>query len=738
MVLGPGPSAVASGRTHRLNSPGFAAGPIDDELGAAVAVSGSTAVIGAQDVNNSAGAAYIYTRKGGAWSLARILTDPSNGPGDFFGRAVAISGRYVIIGTPGKVYVYVGSGSQWKLQVTLTGPRKENFGSSVAVQGSTAIVGAIGNNQGPGVAYVYVRSGTRWQRRATLTEPDPHNGDQFGWSAALAGGTLVIGASGWQDDEGIAYVFAGSGATWQLQSTLTDPRGQAQDSYGWSVAVSGDIIAVGTAGTAGGAYIYERSGTTWPLADTPTGPDKGTSEGFGWSVAVSGTMVMVGAWQVNDNGAVYVYSQSGTTWSQQAIVDDPNPPLSFDNFGIAIVAAGSTMMVGAPSANNGAGTAFAYVQSHGRWTRQSALTDPRGRRASFEGAAVAISGSLAVVGAWGANDLAGAVYVYHRSPRGVWQLQIKLTDPGRSYLDLFGTSVAVSGSSVIVGAPGENYPNGAVYIYGHSGGQWERAGTLPGRKGEFLGSAVAADGSTIVAGADDALNFAGAANVYVRSAHGWHQQAVIDSPDRGCVCGFGSAIALSGNLVVLGAPGVGSYDGSAYIYVRSGTRWHPRAALPDPRRVPNDTFGTSVAISGATAIIGAPGARDSAGAAYVYDQFGTRWRQRTTLTVKRTADPAGGFGGAVALTGAGSGIEALISGLSVSGLVATKTQCGSAFAYIASAGRWHERERIADPRCLSYDEFGYALALAGQTALIGAPGAHGDSGAAYLLTLLKP
>jgi hypothetical protein len=108
------------------------------------------------------------------------------------------------------------------------------------------------------------------------------------------------------------------------------------------------------------------------------------------------------------------------------------------------------------------------------------------------------------------------------------------------------------------------------------------------------------------------------------------------------------------------------------------------------------------------------------------------------LSIPRSGDVSGGSGGAVAVTGTGPGTVALISGLSVSGLAKERSQCGSAFEFSRRGGRWHERARVADPKCSSYDEFGFALATSGATALIGAPGADDNAGAAYLLTLLPP
>jgi hypothetical protein len=195
-------------------------------------------------------------------------------------------------------------------------------------------------------------------------------------------------------------------------------------------------------------------------------------------------------------------------------------------------------------------------------------------------------------------------------------------------------------------------------------------------------------------------------------------------------------VALSGATAVVSATGVDDFAGAAYIYVRSGSHWRRQAVLPDPDGKANDQFGASVALSGAQAVIGAPGVHGYDGAVYMYGRVASRWRRKAALTVSRRESPAGGFGGAVAISGTGAAAVALLSGQSVSGLTTERYQCGFAFEFSRPTGKWQERARVADPKCRSYDEFGYAVAIFGKIALIGAPGANDNSGVAYVLTLL--
>jgi hypothetical protein len=717
-----------------------------DSLGYAVVVFGASAAIGAIGVNNGAGAVYIFDRSGGVWRLQTVLTDPHNVPGDGFGVSIASSGSTVMVGAPGgyrvgsggAAYIYVRQGASWRLRATLREPRGSSgdFAGSVALAGTTALVGAPGSFRQVGEAFVYALSRTGWNLRATLRDPRGTHGDLFGRSVALNSTTVVIGAPYASSSRGASYVYSRSGNTrWLLAAALPDPLAKTGDHSGWSVALSGTTILVGAPGGAGVAYAYISHGTGWRL-QAILSSRSAVNDGFGWSVAIVGMQAVIGAIGAHFNGAVYIYGRSGAVWHSQTTLTDPNPSVIGDDYGWSVADTGSAIVIGADVLF--AGAAHVYVLSGNRWRRQADLLDPRGHPGSNKGASVAISGNTAVVGAWGMNNAAGAAFIYSRSA-GRWQLEATLHDPSNSYLDLFGAAVAVSGSTVLVGA--WNTHAGKVYVYALSGGRWrlqaELAGPPTGAFGAF-GSSVAISGTTALIGDVGAHTHAGAAYVYVRSGGRWHRQATLADPRGRAGDQFGEAVALSGNAAVISADCEEACAGAAYVYARSGGKWRRQARLSDPGGKPNDGFGTSVALSGTTALIGAPGTRDYVGAAYVYSRSGMRWRRQAVLSIPRRVDISGGFGGAVAVSGTGPNSLAVISGLSVSGLVTERSQCGSAFEFSRPGGRWHERARIADPRCSTYDEFGYAAAISGITALIGAPGARSNSGAAYLLTLPGP
>src|SRR5262245_38472503 len=306
---------------------------------------------------------------------------------DQFGAAVAISGETAVIGAPvddtaagpnaGSAYVFVRSGTGWSQQAKLTASDASAgalFGFSVAVAGDTVVVGASGDNMLAGSAYVFARSGTSWSQQAKLTASDAASGDRFGDAVGISGDTVVVGASDAASDAGAAYVFVRSGTSWRQQAKLTASDAAAFDLFGRALAVTGDSAVIGVvsdataAGTnAGSAYVFVRSGTSWSQQAKLTASDAAAFDTFGLSVAVSGDTAVVGAISDDtdagpDAGSAYVFARSGTSWSQQAKLTASDAAAS-DQFGRAVAVSGDTAVVGAPFDDTIAGSVYLFVRS---------------------------------------------------------------------------------------------------------------------------------------------------------------------------------------------------------------------------------------------------------------------------------------------------------------------------------------------------------------------------------------
>jgi MYXO-CTERM domain-containing protein len=334
-----------------------------DAFGTAVSLSGNTAVLSAPGVNGGDGAAYVFVRTGvGApWTEQQRLTGTSPTMMARFGAAVAVSGDAAVVGASGEndgeggAYVFTRSGSAWSLAQALTSEdpmSTGSFGAAVAIDGDTAFVGQPNPATGPGSVFVYVRSGTTWNLQQELTEGATRDG--FGTAIALSGDTAVVGAPIAEITPGAAYVYVRSGTTWTVQQQLTTMDAAPGDFFGTAVAVDGDTVFVGapTVAQQGAVFVFVRSGTEW-TQELELSP--GATTGYGAAVALSSGLAAVGAFDVlNDSGAVFTYTFSSGGVTLQAGLS----PL--DQAGTAVALEGTTLIAGAPGQLAGAGVAYPF------------------------------------------------------------------------------------------------------------------------------------------------------------------------------------------------------------------------------------------------------------------------------------------------------------------------------------------------------------------------------------------
>jgi hypothetical protein len=365
-----------------------------------------------------------------------------------------------------------------------------DFGDAVAIDGDTLVVGAygvtVGANSMQGVAYVFVRDGATWTPQATLTASDGAADDYFGRSVAICGDTIVVGARqakvGTHPYEGAAYVFTRTGTIWTEQARLTAADGAISDSFGQSVAVSGETAVVGASEHAdgvglgqGSVYVFTRSGATWGQQAELTV----AGGGLGDAVAIEGNTVVAAAQGVavagnSGQGAAYVFTRVGATWSQQARLTATDGE-SMDQFGSSVALSGGTAVVGAwmddVGNNSVQGSAYVFVCKGTTWTQQAHLTADDGASGDFAGRSVAVWGDLAVMGSHdhmvGTNAAQGVAYVFSRSGT-TWSRQAHLVAADGAQADSFGWSVALSADTAVVGAPVDVNPTtgrGSAYVF---------------------------------------------------------------------------------------------------------------------------------------------------------------------------------------------------------------------------------------------------------------------------------
>ncbi len=324
-------------------------GAAGDALGYSLALSGTTAIAGAQNLDGQQGATYVFVRSGSSWAQQQKLVASDATAGALFGHSTAIDGDTAVVAAVGAYagYVFTRSGSTWTQQQKLSGAS-----DAVAIDGDSIVGGAVG-----GPAHVFVRSGTTWSEQQTLVASDGTSNDGFGFKVAISGDTAIVSAYradvGAHLQQGAAYVFVRSGTTWTEQQKLVASDGTDSDRFGHAVALSGDTALVGIdAFPGGGAYVFARSGTTWTEQQklASGGP---STESLGFSVALDGDIALVGALFGNAGpGAAYAFARSGTTWTQQATLAAADGS-SNDQLGFATALSGKTALASAVNADIG-------------------------------------------------------------------------------------------------------------------------------------------------------------------------------------------------------------------------------------------------------------------------------------------------------------------------------------------------------------------------------------------------
>ncbi len=725
-----------------------------DEFGRSVAVDESTGTIGVgawRDDSNK-GSAYVFTKDSTGWSQAAKLTASVPLANDYFGRSVALDGDTVLIGASGRdsgkgaAYVFDKPGNGWTNTTTAAntvtklaasdGGTNDLFGVSVAIDGNTAVIGAELQEW----VYVFIKESEGWVEKAKLSSDDPDHdgrGNNFGNSVAVDGDIVVVGADGVDQSDavnntGAAYAFTKPSTGWADSNDATRLTGSdaaANDKFGGAVAVDGGTAMVGAdnaAGTddldnsvsnAGAAYVFDIEG--WD--------DISDSESTTTSHTVSGLTNYQEYWfrirAVNASGA----GPASNSASATPRIGKPGKPI-----GLGAVAGDTRVTLSWDNPGNSTITGYELAEV----VPEDWLTAADWAAGDQFGVSVAVDGDTAVVGAWkedgvdgDGNDIieVGAAYVFVKNSNDEWDRKAKLT-----------------------ASDGANVPD----IEGVD-------------EGDRFGYAVAIDGDTIVVGAyrnDDHGDDSGAAYVYIKPGGGWAdatETVKLTAPDRvtasdGTDDLFGLSVAVDGDTVVVGAPfqnyerdaslGDLIFVGAVYVFTKPSTGWTGTIAsaklttpiTPVNTRLPNDLFGSSVAVDGDTILIGSYLSddsfnRDGHGRAYIYTKPNGGWVDSSDYTSRLTASdgaPGDWFGYSVALDGDTAVIGARLHNDSRRG-----AGSGAAYVFVKESGAWSEKAKLTASDGSVDGQFGFSVAVDDKTVVVGAwkDDDHGSgSGSAYV------
>ncbi|NOQ79549.1 MAG: hypothetical protein GQ546_09135 [Gammaproteobacteria bacterium] len=739
----------------------------EDNFGRSVAISGDTVIVGAHGDNSGTGSAYIFEKLAEGWGNVMTETAKLNASDgaqwDGFGMRVAISGDTLIVGADdadsrtGSAYVFVKPGASWS-NMTETAKltasdRAQNdiFGISVAISGDTVIVGAQGDDDvgyDSGSAYLFEKPDSGWvnaTENAKLNASDGARIDLFGTSVAISGDMIIVGAhynDGTASSSGSAYFFQKPVSGWVTATETSKMNvfdGAQDDWFGYSVAISGNTVIVGAYGNddagsnSGSAYLFEPTLTQNSIENKTEILDIEASDAEGDTItfaiiegadaahftinAASGLLSFktapdyespVDADGDNIYEAILELSDvfESNTFKLLIKVSDleyegePPEALSFKElnkltasdpaasvgFGYSVAISGSVAIIGAPSA--GAAYIYEYQSNSDTLIQQAHLSASDAIPDNYFGTSVAINGDTVIVGATGdrcinADMYCGSVYLFEK-PSGGWTdmtQSTKLTASDRATFDFFGKSVAVSTDTVVVGAYTDDCVDdsndcGSVYVFEKPALGWAtttedaKLRASDGIKSDYFGRSVAISGDTIIIGAngdDDAGTDSGSAYLFEKPASGWAtstKSIKLTASDNTTYDNFGLSVAISGDTVIVGAwsnDSIGFNSGSAYVFEKPVSGWAiatENAKLTASDGMAYDIFGWSVAISGATIIVGTykdDCVDDSidCGSAYLFEKPDSGWATATESKKLTASDGISGdnFGFSVAISG---------------------------------------------------------------------------------------
>lgn len=432
-----------------------------------------------------------------------------------------------------------------------------------------------------------------WNEVLTEASADYHSGDELGWSVSVGEAATAIGApshdfgtgattssnassADYREDAGAVYLLEKFGSYWRNQSKVLAPDRQDYDLFGYSVSVSGTRCAVGAPGedhdatgtgtsttsqsgymaNSGSVYLFEYNGTSWTFSAKISAPVRESSDQFGSKVLLVGNQLFVAApFEDHDgsesnslanSGSVYAYNLVNGSWTldQKIVANDRS---AGDEFGTSIDFDGTTLAVGARFADvssvSNQGAVYTFTKS-GSWAQQSKITSSDGAAADFFGSSVAVFGTRLACGSPG-NLGRGAVYVYQFAS-GAWGNEQKLLSSDIQSQDQFGEALSLFGDTLVVAAPGEDHD---------------------------------ATGSSSSTSGQGYLSNAGSAYLFYRVSSGWSQSQKLILDNRGAQANFSWGVDINKNDLFIGSPyyqvsGVASGIAAFYgkdVYVWVGT-----------------------------------------------------------------------------------------------------------------------------------------------------------------------
>ena len=767
---------------QKIIAPDAASG---DSFGNSVALDGDSVLIGSdndEDNGNNSGSAYVFDisefsqdEPTEPFPYSQKVLAPDATSGDEFGRALAINGNHILIAShwdddkgteSGSAYLFdMTTGEQLQKFLAPDGFQYDEFGWSVAVDSNYALIGTFSdddNGERSGSAYLFdITTGEQLQKfKAADGAPEDH----FGWSVAIDGNYALVGSK-WDEDNGS---FSGSAYLFDITTgnqlyKFIAPDGESRDEFGWSVALEGDYALIGSyldddKGTdSGAAYLFNIN--SGEFVQKFVAPDGASDNWFGWSVALNDDSVLIGSYRDDDlgsfSGSAYLFDITTGDLQHKFLAPDG---ASWDWFGYSVALDADSALIGSPlddDNGNESGSAYLFDITTSDLLQKFIATD--GAEGDRFGSSVALDGDSVLIGSYfddDNGDSSGSAYLFAKSEivgefvtppppnpdednesLEPYPLSPKITPADAASEDEFGYSVALNGTSALIGAYGDDdwgTNSGSAYLFDITNGDLLQKFLAPdGDSWDQFGRSAALDSDrALISAIGDDDNGENSGSVYLFNTASGEQLQKFIAADGASLESFGWSVALYGNYALIGSKwdeDNGSKSGSAYLFdTTTGELLHKFIA---PDGASGDEFGYSVALNGNYALIGSYQDDDrgsNSGSAYLFNIT-----TGDLLYKFKAADGASNdnFGFSVAL----DGNHALIGSLYDDD---NGSYSGSAYLFNITSGEQLYKFLAEDGA--SGDAFGFSVSLDGDYAVIGATGDddRGDnSGSTYLFDI---
>ncbi|SUS08510.1 exported hypothetical protein [uncultured Defluviicoccus sp.] len=732
------------------DDPAFGDATPGERFGEDIVLDGDRLAVGAMQGYDSAGRlsgrVRVFQRDGGGWTVLDTVSLPEGQDYAFFGAGLAMQGDTLVVGAPGfdsnghvdagaaHVFTFDGTAFQRTQVLYDTTGASRYLGATIALDGDTLVIGrrmATGSLDA-GEVEVHQRVGGTWVLREVLRSPTPTSHDSYGSALLLDGDLLVVGAPYDAAQRGAAYVYGRDGTQWTLRQQLAAPVGDVAGYFGSAIAGDAERLLIGAPSLGdernGAAFEWRRGPGGWTPGQRLSLAGQSDLRQFGIRVARHGTRWLVGALRGPDLSHVERVEVYGYLESNGTLVLERQTSIQY--FGNAAPALGSialdtrAILLGMPFSDappwSAAGEVRVVSLTAGSAGMQSLNTGAAATLEQFGSGLVATDEWLLVGSPVERRRSArsGAVYAWRRGV-GAWEAPVVITGPGLvppggPGSGYFGRALAVSGDTVLVGAP-RRQGGGSTHAFVFDGQDWQATAEWRPAAGpaDGFGERIAADddGFVVSARGDRAGGAPGAVHVIRRQPGGWAPAVRlvpnITVPNRE----FGSDVAIAGPLVAVAAQQfeLGAFgqpilvDGAAHVFGLTQAGWTELARVERPQITSGPAgFGSTVALRDGLLAVGAP----KGGEVHLF----TRQPDGTWSASYRIDGPAAEY------AGFGSRIRFVGDALWVAAPVV-----GALFRYVPSGGGWRLAQRIDASNVSPDDNFGADFTVEGHTVFAGAP-----------------